>query len=85
MQGTDSLVKYRNPELISTDATKDLSLTKKSLPPVQEKTPQTEDILNSILPPRYVSTLLKFSFKQFKSINFVENTKFYKEFYNSTI
>ena len=51
----NSLVKYDNPILVST--TKDKKgggSKKKALPPVEQKQQptQTEDILNSILPPR---------------------------------
>lgn len=49
----DSLVKYDNPILVST--TKEKSGKKKktaALPPVERSNTQTEDILNSILPPR---------------------------------
>ncbi|KAL6756936.1 axonemal dynein light chain-domain-containing protein [Haematococcus lacustris] len=54
---TQSLVKYDNPVLVSTskDKTKGKgTLGKKGLPPVEQKSglTQTEDILNSILPPR---------------------------------
>lgn len=50
--GSSSLVKYNTPLLVST--TKDSKgRKKKHLPPVNDKkTTQTEDILNSILPPR---------------------------------
>ena len=51
-----SLVKYDNPVLVSTTAKKKDKGTrrKKDLPPVEQKPgiTQTEDILNSILPPR---------------------------------
>mmetsp|Transcript_3049 Transcript_3049/g.5540 ORF Transcript_3049/g.5540 Transcript_3049/m.5540 type:complete len:242 (-) Transcript_3049:157-882(-) len=52
-----SLVKYDNPTLVSTTKdkrSKDKSAKKKDLPPVEQKAglTQTEDILNSILPPR---------------------------------
>merc|ERR1719399_2612013 len=47
----DSLVKYDNPILVST--TKEKGKKKKNtLPPVERQSTQTEDILNSILPPR---------------------------------
>lgn len=56
----DSLVKYDNPSLISrTDKnSKERVGAAKKLPPVEVKdknkaATQTEDILNSILPPRY--------------------------------
>ncbi|KAI9105940.1 axonemal dynein light chain-domain-containing protein [Phlyctochytrium arcticum] len=65
IQPTHSLVKYDNPVLVSrTDGSKKgadgskkpLPSGKKTLPPVDDKRPktpsQTEDILNSILPPR---------------------------------
>lgn len=46
-----SLVKYLPPTLVH--FTKDASKSKKKLPPVSDKkSTQTEDILNSILPPR---------------------------------
>ncbi|GMH44173.1 hypothetical protein BSKO_12107 [Bryopsis sp. KO-2023] len=57
-----SLVKYDNPTLVSTTKEEDRRLTnklgkstkRKELPPVEQKNSatQTEDILNSILPPR---------------------------------
>lgn len=52
LPGSHSLVKYNTPLLVST--TKDSKgRKKKALPPVSDKkTTQTEDILNSILPPR---------------------------------
>ena len=53
MPAHSSLVKYDNAILVST--TKDRAGGKKqrALPPVESKQPtQTEDILNSILPPR---------------------------------
>jgi len=52
LPGSHSLVKYNTPLLVST--TKDSKgRKKKQLPPVNDKkTTQTEDILNSILPPR---------------------------------
>ena len=48
-----SLVRYENPVLVSKTTAKGLEEKKggKKLPPV-ERAPQTEDILNSILPPR---------------------------------
>ncbi|CAE7778290.1 IDA4 [Symbiodinium microadriaticum] len=45
-----SLVKYNTPTLVST--TGDKKGKKKGVPAVEKKTTQTEDILNSILPPR---------------------------------
>ena len=53
LPGSHSLVKYNTPLLVST--TKDSKgRKKKQLPPVNDKkTTQTEDILNSILPPRF--------------------------------
>ncbi len=66
IQTSASLIKYDNPVLVSrTDASKtgsvraaDNKKAPKKLPPVEDKTrpkspTQTEDILNSILPPRY--------------------------------
>ena len=51
-----SLVKYDSPVLVSTtkDKGKEKAGRKKDLPPVEQKSgmTQTEDILNSILPPR---------------------------------
>ena len=51
-----SLVKYDSPVLVSTtkDKGKEKAGRKKDLPPVEQKSGmiQTEDILNSILPPR---------------------------------
>ena len=49
----NSLVKYDNAILVSTTKDRAGGKQKKSLPPVESKQPsQTEDILNSILPPR---------------------------------
>ena len=51
----DSLVKYDNPILVSTTKEKGgkkKKTTPSSLPPVERANTQTEDILNSILPPR---------------------------------
>ena len=51
-----SLVKYDTPSLLTTkDKSKKGGKGGKKLPPVETKQPltQTEDILNSILPPRY--------------------------------
>jgi dynein light intermediate chain len=77
IQTSASLVKYDNPVLVSRtdaakgkvggDAKKPPVGAPKKLPPVDDKgrpkTPsQTEDILNSILPPRYL-------FKSLKSLN----------------
>jgi dynein light intermediate chain len=67
MSPGQSLVRYDNPVLVfrtDSNATKQKSTEKgkqqigsKKLPPVDDKRPktpsQTEDILNSILPPRY--------------------------------
>lgn len=49
-----SLVKYDNPVLVSTiNKRSDKGVKKKGkLPPVERQSTQTEDILNSILPPR---------------------------------
>jgi len=50
----NSLVKYDNPILVSTskDKSKGSKKKKNQLPPVEKQPTQTEDILNSILPPR---------------------------------
>ena len=48
-----SLVKYNTPTLVST--TGDKKGKKKGAQTEQKKTTQTEDILNSILPPRYTT------------------------------
>jgi len=50
----NSLVKYDNPILVSTikDKSKGGKKKKNQLPPVEKQPTQTEDILNSILPPR---------------------------------
>uniref|UniRef100_A0A7S2C1N4 Uncharacterized protein n=1 Tax=Florenciella parvula TaxID=236787 RepID=A0A7S2C1N4_9STRA len=50
----ESLVKYDNAILVSTTKEKQKNSKKKqqSLPPVERQSTQTEDILNSILPPR---------------------------------
>jgi hypothetical protein len=50
MLGQVSLVKYNTPTLVST--TGDKKNKKKGAAAVEKKTTQTEDILNSILPPR---------------------------------
>ncbi len=52
-----SLVKYDNPALVGSGKAKGSKAKKapvpgKPLPPVDSKLTQTEDILNSILPPR---------------------------------
>lgn len=50
----NSLVKYDNPVLVSTTSNRSGKGAKKKgqLPPVERQSTQTEDILNSILPPR---------------------------------
>lgn len=57
----NSLVKYDNPVLVSTTGNKSGKGAKKAgqAPPVERQSSQTEDILNSILPPRcvYLATL----------------------------
>ena len=57
---TASLVKYDTPVLISTNKKSGKSgKSKKGLPPVDRKqSSQTEDVLNSILPPRYACGLI---------------------------
>ena len=55
MQGT-SLVKYHTPILVSITNAKGKKGQKK--PAVEKATSQTEDILNSILPPRLDKTFL---------------------------
>jgi hypothetical protein len=51
MLNSVSLVKYNTPTLVST--TGDKKGKKKGAPAAEKKTTQTEDILNSILPPRF--------------------------------
>lgn len=52
----NSLVKYDNPVLVSTTGNRSGKAAKKKgpAPPVDRQSSQTEDILNSILPPRCV-------------------------------
>jgi hypothetical protein len=50
MMNQVSLVKYNTPTLVST--TGDKKNKKKGNSNIEKKTTQTEDILNSILPPR---------------------------------
>ena len=52
----NSLVKYDNPVLVSTTGNRSGKGAKKKgqAPPVDRQSSQTEDILNSILPPRCV-------------------------------
>jgi hypothetical protein len=50
MQNTASLVKYNTPTLVNITGAKGKKGQKK---PAERQTTQTEDILNSILPPRY--------------------------------
>jgi hypothetical protein len=53
MLNQGSLIKYNTPTLVSTTSGSDKSKTKKKGGPASDrKTTQTEDILNSILPPR---------------------------------
>ncbi len=55
MSGQGSLVKYNTPILVSTTSEKNKNNSKKkSNQPTDKQTTQTEDILNSILPPRYI-------------------------------
>lgn len=58
---TSSLVKYNNPVLVSTTTGGNKGGKKKTqAPPVdRQQTAQTEDILNSILPPRCVIVYIK--------------------------
>ena len=58
MQGT-SLVKYHTPILVSITNAKGKKGQKK--PAAEKSTSQTEDILNSILPPRYDETMVRSS------------------------
>lgn len=55
----NSLVKYDNPVLVSTTGNRSGKGAKKAgqAPPVERQSSQTEDILNSILPPRCVYPL----------------------------
>ena len=50
----NSLVKYNTPILVSTTGDKGKKKGKGSAPANDRQTSQTEDILNSILPPRYI-------------------------------
>ncbi len=52
MQG-QSLVKYHTPILVSISQAKGAKKGAKKAPAPEKQTTQTEDILNSILPPRY--------------------------------
>ena len=53
MMNQVSLVKYNTPTLVSTTGDKKGKKKGGNAPIVEKKTTQTEDILNSILPPRY--------------------------------
>jgi dynein light intermediate chain, axonemal len=50
----NSLVKYDNPILVASTKGKKAADPKAAAPKVPPGATQTEDILNSILPPRYV-------------------------------
>jgi hypothetical protein len=50
---TTSLVKYHTPILVSISNAKGGKSKTQKKPVVDKQTTQTEDILNSILPPRY--------------------------------
>lgn len=52
MQNAGSLVKYHTPILVNTTGTKAVKKGNKKVGNVNKQTTQTEDILNSILPPR---------------------------------
>jgi hypothetical protein len=54
MQNAGSLVKYHTPILVNTTGTKNVKKGAKKVGNSDKQTTQTEDILNSILPPRYV-------------------------------
>lgn len=55
MQNAGSLVKYHTPILVNTVGSKNVKKgTKKGINSSDKQTTQTEDILNSILPPRYI-------------------------------
>jgi hypothetical protein len=52
MQNAGSLVKYHTPILVNTTGPKNVKKGNKKVGNVNKQTTQTEDILNSILPPR---------------------------------
>ena len=54
MQNAGSLVKYHTPILVNTTGTKNIKKGTKKVGNADKQTTQTEDILNSILPPRLV-------------------------------
>ena len=54
MQNASSLVKYHTPILVNTTGTKNIKKGAKKAGNGDKQTTQTEDILNSILPPRFV-------------------------------
>jgi hypothetical protein len=56
MQNTTSLVKYNSPILVNTISASKSSKKGQKKVNVERQTTQTEDILNSILPPRYNSS-----------------------------
>jgi hypothetical protein len=57
MQNAGSLVKYHTPILVNTIGTKNLKKGTKKAGTSEKQTTQTEDILNSILPPRCVKMI----------------------------
>lgn len=57
MQNAGSLVKYHTPILVNTIGTKNLKKGIKKAGASEKQTTQTEDILNSILPPRCVQII----------------------------
>jgi hypothetical protein len=57
MQNAGSLVKYHTPILVNTIGTKNLKKGIKKAGTSEKQTTQTEDILNSILPPRCVQII----------------------------
>lgn len=56
MQNSASLVKYNTPTLVNTTGAKGKKGTKKAVS--ERQTTQTEDILNSILPPRFFLVII---------------------------
>jgi hypothetical protein len=61
MQNAGSLVKYHTPILVNTIGTKNLKKGTKKAGMSEKQTTQTEDILNSILPPRCVKSVPQWS------------------------
>ena len=68
MQNASSLVKYHTPILVNTTGTKNIKKGAKKAGNGDKQTTQTEDILNSILPPRFVIGTSFYHYPAFPSI-----------------